>query len=156
MRLRLTALLVFIIFTLLIAFMLLIALIQYEYAMINWIGIAAINMAVAVALGAFGAHGLKNLVSLQQLEWWHTATLYLFVHALGLLLVGLLIRLNYATQTTAWLLQTGIIIFAGSLYAMTLGAPRWFGAITPIGGVLMIAGWLWLAISTFRLGHFRT
>lgn len=119
--------------------------------MLNWIGIAAINMAIAVALGAFGAHGLEGHVSMQQLEWWHTATLYLFVHALGLLLVGLLIRLKYITQTTAWLLQIGIIIFAGSLYAMTLGAPRWFGAITPIGGVLMIAGWLWLAVSALRL-----
>ena len=111
--------------------------------MINWIGIAAVNMAIAVALGAFGAHGLKNLVDEQQLAWWHTATLYLFIHALGLLLVGILLRLNYTTQATAWLLQ---------LYAMTLGAPRWFGAITPIGGVLMIAGWLWLAITAFRLG----
>ena len=119
--------------------------------MLNWIGIAAINMAIAVALGAFGAHGLEGRVSMQQLEWWHTATLYLFVHALGLLLVGLLIRLKYITQTTAWLLQIGIIIFACSLYAMTLGAPRWFGAITPIGGVLMIVGWLWLAVSAFRL-----
>jgi len=119
--------------------------------MLNWIGIAAINMAIAVALGAFGAHSLEGRVSIQQLEWWHTATLYLFVHALGLLLVGLLIRLKYITQTTAWLLQIGIFIFAGSLYAMTLGAPRWFGAITPIGGVLMIAGWLWLAASAFRL-----
>lgn len=120
--------------------------------MINWIGIAAVNMAIAVALGAFGAHGLKNLVDGQQLAWWHTATLYLFIHALGLLLVGILLRLNYTTQATAWLLQLGVIVFAGSLYAMTLGAPRWFGAITPIGGVLMIAGWLWLAITAFRLG----
>ena len=121
--------------------------------MLNWISIAAINLAIAVALGAFGAHGLKTMVSIQQLEWWQTATLYWFIHGLGLLLVGILIRLNYATQTTAWLLQIGVIIFAGSLYAMTLGAPRWFGAITPIGGVIMIAGWLWLAVSTARLGN---
>ena len=121
--------------------------------MLNWISIAALNLAIAVALGAFGAHGLKAIVSPQQLEWWQIATLYWFIHGLGLLLVGILIRLNYATQTTAWLLQIGVIIFAGSLYAMTLGAPRWFGAITPIGGVLMIAGWLWLAISTFRLNN---
>ena len=121
--------------------------------MLNWISIAAINMAIAVALGAFGAHGLKNSVSIQQIDWWQTATLYWFIHGLGLLLVGILIRLNYTTQTTAWLLQIGALIFAGSLYAMTLGAPRWLGAITPIGGVLMIAGWLWLAVSTFRLGH---
>ena len=124
--------------------------------MLNWIAIGALNMAIAVALGAFGAHGLKTLVSEQQLEWWHTATLYLFVHALGLLIVGLLIRLRYATQTTAWLLQIGIIIFAGSLYAMTLGAPRWFGAITPIGGVLMIAGWLWLSVSAFKTNKLPT
>ena len=121
--------------------------------MLNWIGIAAINMAIAVALGAFGAHGLKSIASAQQLEWWHTATLYLFVHALGLLLVGLLIRLKHATQTTAWLLQIGILIFAGSLYAMTLGAPLWFGAITPIGGVLMITGWLGLALSAFKMNN---
>ena len=121
--------------------------------MLNWISIAALNLAIAVALGAFGAHGLKAIVSSQQLEWWQTATLYWFIHGLGLLLVGILIRLNYTTQTTAWLLQIGVIIFAGSLYAMTLGAPRWFGAITPIGGVLMIAGWLWLAVTTSRLNH---
>ncbi|WP_350561186.1 DUF423 domain-containing protein [Psychrobacter sp. CAL346-MNA-CIBAN-0220] len=121
--------------------------------MVNWIGIAAINLTIAVALGAFGAHAIKSMVTAQELEWWHTATLYLFVHALGLLMVGLLIRLNYATQTSAWLLQIGIIIFAGSLYAMTLGAPRWFGAITPIGGVLMIAGWAWLAVTAFRLSN---
>ncbi len=121
--------------------------------MVNWIGIAAINLAIAVALGAFGAHSIKSLVSPQQLEWWHTATLYLFIHAIGLLIVGLLIRLNYTTQLTAWLLQIGVIIFAGSLFAMTLGAPRWFGAITPIGGVLMIAGWTWLAVTAFRMGR---
>lgn len=121
--------------------------------MVNWIGIAALNMALAVALGAFGAHGLKAIANAEQLAWWHTATLYLLAHALGLLLVGLLIRLNYASQTSAWLLQLGVIIFAGSLYAMTLGAPRWFGAITPIGGLLMIAGWLWLAVTAFRLGN---
>ena len=118
--------------------------------MVNWIGIAALNLAIAVALGAFGAHGIKNMVDAQQLEWWHTATLYLFIHALGLLLVGVLIRLNIAAHTTAWLLQIGVIIFAGSLFAMTLGAPRWFGAITPIGGAMMIAGWVWLAVTAFR------
>ena len=118
--------------------------------MVNWIGIAAVNMAIAVALGAFGAHGLEDIVNAQQLAWWHTATLYLFIHALGLLMIGILIRLHLATQTTVWLLQIGIIIFAGSLYAMTLGAPLWFGALTPIGGLLMIFGWLWLAITAFR------
>ena len=118
--------------------------------MVNWIAIAALNLAIAVALGAFGAHGIKNMVNVEQLAWWHTGTLYLFIHALGLLLVGILIRMNIAAQMTAWLLQIGVIIFAGSLFAMTLGAPRWLGAITPIGGILMIAGWVWLAVTAFR------
>lgn len=111
---------------------------------------AAINMAIAVALGAFGAHGLKATATAQQLAWWQTATLYLFIHGLGLMLVAILIRLQYATQTVAWLLQLGIVIFAGTLYAMTLGAPRWLGAVTPIGGSLMILGWVWLAVVATR------
>lgn len=117
----------------------------------NWIAIAAINLAIAVTLGAFGAHGLKNIANAEQLAWWHTGTLYLFFHALGLLVVAVLIRLYAMPQSIAWLLQLGVIIFSGSLFAMTLGAPRWFGAITPIGGVLMILGWIWLAVSAFRL-----
>lgn len=116
----------------------------------NWISIAAGNLALAVALGAFGAHGIKSFASPEQLAWWHTGTQYFFYHALGLLLVGLLIRLGHATQTTAWLLQAGIVIFCGSLFAMTLGAPRWFGAVTPIGGTLLIIGWIWLAVTTYK------
>lgn len=116
----------------------------------NWITIAAINLALAVGLGAFGAHGLKAIASAEQLAWWHTGTQYFFYHALGLLLVGILMKLGYTSATTAWLLQLGIIIFVGSLFAMALGAPRWFGAITPIGGLFFIAGWIWLAITASR------
>ena len=137
----------------------------------NWIAIAGINLSVAVALGAFGAHGLKSIVSSEQLAWWHTGTLYLFFHALGLLMMGILIKgWHYPQgmawtmqlgmlikgwhypQGMAWTMQLGMLIFAGSLFAMTLGLPRWLGAITPIGGVLMMGAWLWLAWAAIQNG----
>lgn len=117
----------------------------------NWISIASINLAVAVACGAFAAHGLKPRLSLDQLAWWQTGTQYFFYHALGLLVVGVLIRLKYAPASVAWLLQMGIVLFTGSLYLMALGMPRWLGAITPIGGTLFIAAWIWLAIKLAKV-----
>jgi len=117
--------------------------------------LGALNLALAVMLGAFGAHGLKAKVTAEQLAWWHTGVDYHFYHALGLLVIGALM----ATQPqlalpkgSAWALQIGIVIFSGSLYAMTLGAPRWFGAITPIGGTAFIIGWLWLAYAAWQKG----
>lgn len=112
-----------------------------------WIAIAAINLAIAVLLGAFGAHGLKSRASMQQLGWWHTATEYFFYHALGLLALGLLMKIlpELSFKLPALCLQLGIVVFCGSLYLMALGAPRWFGAITPLGGLVLIAGWLGLA-----------
>lgn len=112
-----------------------------------WVPLAAVNLACAVALGAFGAHGLKGKLTEQQLTWWSTATDYFFIHALGLLLVGVLVKLVGLSSKPAWALQLGILFFCGSLYAMALGAPRWFGAVTPIGGLLFILGWLLLAVS---------
>ncbi len=125
----------------------------------NWLAIAALNMALAVMTGAFGAHALKERLSTEALGWWQTAVAYQMWHALGLLALGILLRVslnNPATlpvtgvNTSAVLLQAGIVIFSGSLYAMALGAPRWFGAITPIGGLAFIAGWLWLAWNLMR------
>ena len=117
-----------------------------------WVVIAAINLAIAVCLGAFGAHGLKNRVTPIQLEWWHTATEYFFYHALGLLAIGILMKAipGLSLKLPAGFIQAGIIIFCGSLYIMALGAPRWLGAITPIGGLSMIIGWLSLAVIVYK------
>lgn len=117
-----------------------------------WIGIAAINLAFAVMLGAFGAHGLKKIASEQQLTWWQTATDYFFYHALGLLALGILVKVipQFAIKAPFWLIQIGILLFCGSLYIMALGLPRILGAITPIGGLLMILGWLALAWQAFK------
>ncbi len=93
----------------------------------NWLAISAVNLAAAVMFGGFGAHALKARLSSEQLGWWHTATEYFFYHALGLLVIGALIRTipTLELRLPAGLLQIGIIIFCGSLYAMALGAPRW-------------------------------
>lgn len=117
----------------------------------NWISIGSLNLALAVGCGAFGSHGLKKLATPAQLDWWQTGTQYFFYHALGLLLVGVLIKLKYAPTVIAWLLQFGIVFFVGSLYLMALGFPRWLGAVTPIGGTLFIIAWIWLAISVAKI-----
>ena len=117
-----------------------------------WIGISALNLALAVILGAFGAHGLKKIASPEQLTWWHTATDYFFYHALGLLVLGIISKVipQLPIKTSFLLIQIGIFLFCGSLYIMALGLPRILGAITPIGGALMILGWLVLAWNAFK------
>ncbi|MDO4896002.1 MAG: DUF423 domain-containing protein [Moraxella sp.] len=116
----------------------------------NWLKISALNLALAVALGAFGAHGLKKMADVYAQQIWQTATLYLFIHALGLLALGVLQKLGHHVAKVALCLQIGVVIFSGTLYLMALGLPRWLGAITPIGGTLMIIGWLLLAFSTLK------
>ena len=117
-----------------------------------WIGVSAVNLALAVLLGAFGAHGLKARASEAQLTWWQTATDYFFYHALGLLLIAVLMKVlpTLLLKRSFILIQLGILFFCGSLYIMALGLPRGLGAITPIGGALMIAGWLDLAFKAMR------
>lgn len=106
----------------------------------NWVAIGAVSAALAVVCGAFGAHGLKTRVSPEDLAIWQTGVLYHLVHALALVLYGLFARAG--RQLAGWCFLAGSAIFSGTLYGMTLGGPRWLGAITPIGGVLLIAGWL--------------
>lgn len=101
---------------------------------------AAIIGALAVLAGAFGAHGLKTILTQHQLEIWRTAVLYQFFHALALL------GLSFAGaqqpwRTSFWCWLAGVGIFCGSLFALALGAPSFLGAITPIGGIALCAGW---------------
>ncbi|MEO6246959.1 MAG: DUF423 domain-containing protein [Sphingomicrobium sp.] len=104
-------------------------------------------------LGAFGAHGLAARLTAQQLSWWQTAVEYQMWHALALLLVAVLPIPR--SGLIAGLFGVGTLIFAGTLYAMALGAPRLLGAITPIGGLLMIGGWLLLCWEALKplAGH---
>ena len=117
-----------------------------------WIAVSAVNLALAVILGAFGAHGLKAYASPAQLAWWQTATDYFFYHALGLLVLGVISKAYSVLpiKGSFILIQIGILFFCGSLYLMALGLPRGFGAITPIGGAFMILGWLVLAWNAIK------
>ena len=99
---------------------------------------------VAVGLGAFGAHGLKAMLGPEALGWWQTGVQYQMWHALALLALGL--AGGERAKGPAMLLGGGALLFSSTLYAMALGAPRLLGAVTPLGGALMIAGWLWLAV----------
>lgn len=104
--------------------------------------LAALSGAIAVAAGAFGAHGAG---SAQAVEWLRTGGQYQLVHA-----VAALVAVRMGARGPGWCFVVGGAIFAATLYAMALGAPRWLGAVTPIGGVTLIAGWLWLAVTAMR------
>jgi len=106
----------------------------------NWISIGAFLAGVAVITGAFGAHGLKERLTPESLELWKTAVLYHALHAIALVAYGLYDRERKAPWI-GWSFLLGILVFSGTVYALALGSPRWFGAITPIGGTAMIVGW---------------
>lgn len=111
------------------------------------------NMMCAVALGAFGAHGLKKRVAEELLTTWNTAVLYHLVHALGLIFIGILIYIFPAArqiQTAGWLLMCGLVLFSGSLYLLVLSGVKPLGMITPLGGVAFLLGWLLLAATVYR------
>ena len=110
--------------------------------------IAALALATAVVLGAFGAHALKGRLAAEMLATYHTAVEYHFWHALGLLGVGALMSRSpddSALKSVAWLLIAGLLLFSGSLYVLALTGATWLGAVAPLGGVAFIAAWLWLA-----------
>lgn len=119
---------------------------------IIWIIIGSALAALAVTIGAFGAHGLKSRVSADDLVIFETGVRYQMYHSLALILLGL-IGVNFQSnivQLPAILFLAGIIIFSGTLYLIPLTGLRWFGAITPIGGTALILGWIVLIFNLIR------
>jgi uncharacterized membrane protein YgdD (TMEM256/DUF423 family) len=115
--------------------------------------IGSIAMALAVMLGAFGAHGLKKMLTEEMLTIFETGVQYHFYHAIGLLIVGIAARFLPASgfiSWAGWLMIVGIIIFSGSLYILSISGIRWLGAITPIGGLCFIASWVLLAVAVWK------
>ena len=116
--------------------------------------LGAILMALAVGAGAFGAHALKATLDVYGKEIYEKAALYHFIHALGILVVGVIGAQGVIPQSTAWrialALTIGVLLFSGSLYALAITKIRILGAVTPIGGTLFIIAWVWLAIAALR------
>jgi len=116
------------------------------------LAIAGLLIALATALGAFGAHALKAHLPSDKLQVYETAVRYHFLHALGLLAIGVLLRSldGELLRWSAALVLAGIVLFSGSLYLLTFGAPRLVGIVTPIGGLALIAGWILFAATVLR------
>ena len=110
---------------------------------------------LGVGLGAFGAHGLEGLLegvaeAAQRTEWWETAAHYHLLHAVAIVAVAAALRGRPGLLAATWCFILGTAVFSGTLYAMALGAPHWFGAITPIGGLLLMAGWAVAGLGAWR------
>lgn len=118
----------------------------------TWLIVGASLAGLAVLLGAFGAHGLKSKVSPEDLLIFETGVRYHIYHALGLMIIGM-IGFHISPdilQVPAYLFSAGILIFSGSLYMLVLTNTRWLGAITPLGGLCFIAGWILLAFNIYK------
>ena len=112
------------------------------------VALGAINAALAVAAGASAAHGLKERLEPRALEIFEVGARYHMYHALAMVLAGVLtVR---GADTAGWIFQAGIVVFSGSLYALALTDVKVLGAITPIGGLAFLAGWVWLAWVAWR------
>ncbi|MFB4213616.1 DUF423 domain-containing protein [Shouchella sp. JSM 1781072] len=115
--------------------------------------IGAIVMALSVAIGAFGAHGLEGRLSERMLKNYQTGVQYHMIHGVGLLFVGILslkMTANQMVNGAGWAFLIGIVLFSGSLYVMALTGITKLGAITPIGGLAFIVGWVLLGIAAMR------
>ena len=121
----------------------------------TWVFAGAVSALISVATGAFGAHGLSGKLSERGLEIWETAARYQMYHALALIGVGLLLaRFSIDgspwLSAAGWLFVAGTLLFSGSLYALALTGTRGLGAVTPLGGVAFLLGWLALAVGVTR------
>lgn len=124
------------------------------------LAVAGVLLALATACGAFGAHALKGQLPAERLQVWETAVRYHFFQALGLIGVGLTLRVleggaealraTAALRAAAALIVSGVVLFSGSLYALALGAPRALGVLAPLGGLVWIAAWLLFAWGVWR------
>ncbi len=115
--------------------------------------LGGLNAALAVILGAFGAHALKARVSAEMLAVYQTGVQYHFYHALGLVLVGLAIVQLPESVSLKWsggLMLAGIVLFSGSLYGLSLSELRWLGAVTPFGGAAFIAAWVVFVLGVIK------
>lgn len=120
----------------------------------NWAATAAIMLALAVSIGAFGAHGLQGRLDAYSMGVYEKGVFYHFIHALGMLAVPLLVRAALISKAagnwTGWLLLAGIVLFSGSLYLLAITGVRTLGAVTPFGGASFIAAWVTLAVCALR------
>ena len=115
-----------------------------------WIRYGSLLMFIGVALGAFGAHALRDWFSVEQMRAYQTAVLYQLVHGLGLLIVGCLLMLKRhepLLHRAGWAFFIGIILFSGSLYVLSITGIKKLGLITPFGGLALLIGWLCLLLS---------
>lgn len=115
-------------------------------------GLGALSAGLAVALGAFAAHGLRARVSADALATFETGARYHMYHALGLLAAGWAVSRwpGGAAVAAGWLFVAGTVVFSGSLYALSLTGQRWLGALTPLGGLAFLLGWAALAWAALR------
>jgi uncharacterized membrane protein YgdD (TMEM256/DUF423 family) len=115
-------------------------------------GVAGVLLAVGIVVGALAAHALQKVLEPRQIESLHTAVNYQLFNALGLLLIGLLMRDDPVAplRVVAWLLIAGIVFFSGGIYLMLAGAPRPLGFVTPVGGLLLIGAWALFAWTMLR------
>ncbi len=121
-----------------------------------FLAIASFSALTTVALGAFGAHGLKQWLSVDQLAIYKTAVMYQMWHSLALALIAILIEFAYqnkALHWAGWLMCGGIILFSGSLYFLTLFHLQWLGMITPIGGCAWLMAWGLITKFAFETRH---